>query len=296
VILEALRLLRATLPSTIEVRTEIAADAPLVLANESQLHQVMVNLCTNAAHAMREGGGVLSVGLSAVDVDEALARICPGLRVGPHVRLTVGDSGHGMDRATAERIFEPFFTTKAPGEGTGLGLAVVHGIMRSHDGLVAVHSLPGQGTTLELYFPAAAQADPAEASGAPHAPRGQGEHVFVVDDEPVLVEIIRDFLTGLGYRVTAHLRPDEAWEDFRRDPRRFDLVVCDLTMPGMTGVDLAERIRAVRPDLPVVLMTGYGGALDAGVLPQSGIREVIAKPFRVSALGDVVHRHLASPR
>jgi CheY-like chemotaxis protein len=292
VILEALKLLRATLPATVDIRTQVDTAGPIVSADATAIHQIIVNLCTNAAHAMAPQGGVLTVGYTGADVDDTLARAHRGMRPGRYARLTVSDTGHGMDRQTLERIFEPFFTTKAPGEGTGLGLSVVHGIVHSHGGMVTVRSLPGRGTTFDLYFPAVSGSAASEVAEEPRPPLGGGEHLLVVDDEPALVNIARRMLEQLGYRVTAHSRPLQALDAFEAEPATFDLVLCDLTMPQMTGLDFAARVRRIRPDLPVVLTSGYSGSLDSAELQQSGIRELVGKPFASRTLAEAVARHL----
>jgi CheY-like chemotaxis protein len=294
VVLEALRLLRATLPTTIEIRTEIATDQAVVLADPTQIHQVVVNLCTNGAHAMRARGGVLSVSYGRMEVDQPFASAHAGLRPGPYVRMTVSDTGHGMDGVTLERIFDPFFTTKAPGEGTGLGLAVVHGIMQNHEGLVTVESQPGRGSLFNLYFPAAGGGMPVEETREGPLPGGRGEHILVVDDEPAVVEVASRLLTRLGYRVTGHTSPARAMAELRRDPAAFDLVLCDLTMPELTGTELAGQLRTLRPELPVVLTSGYSGSLDQDELQALGIRELLSKPFLLQALAETIRRNLTS--
>ncbi|MFA6545931.1 MAG: PAS domain S-box protein, partial [Limisphaerales bacterium] len=240
VVREALKLLRSTVPATIEIKTHLA-DTPTVLADPSQIHQVVMNLCTNAAQAMRGRPGVLKVELDEVEADAGFAQTHADLAPGHYVRLTVADTGCGMDRATQERIFEPFFTTKPPGEGTGLGLSVVHGIMKSHDGSVSVYSQPGEGTTFHLYFPVLNAEVAAPAAALAPVPRGHGEHVLFVDDELALVQLGRKVLDGLGYQVTTKSSASEAFAIVRDQPDYFDLVVTDLTMPGMSGADLARQ-------------------------------------------------------
>ncbi|HKB56832.1 MAG TPA: response regulator, partial [Lacunisphaera sp.] len=260
-VVEPLNLLRATIPSTIVFEAVLASDLPAVLADATQVHQVVMNLCTNAWHAMKDRPGRLEVRLDRFDVDAHLAQGNPNLHVGPYVRLTVSDTGHGMDRATMERIFEPFFTTKPLGEGTGLGLSAVHGIMKSHDGAVTVYSQPGEGTTFHLYFPAQdAEADKV-VDPAIEVPRGRGESVLFVDDEKPLALLGRAMLEELGYTVTICNNPTEALSIVREKPAKFALVITDLTMPVMTGADLAVQLREIRTDLPVILTTGYTASL-----------------------------------
>lgn len=292
VVEEALQLLRATIPATIRFDTSIDRNGPPVLADSTQVHQVIMNLATNAAHAM-DGTGRLGVSLENVEVDAALVSLHPGLRLGIYQRLGVSDTGHGMDPATLSRIFEPFFTTKGPGEGTGLGLAVVHGIMQGHDGIVTVYSRPGEGTQFHLYFPVQSGESAEEESEMREVPRGRGERILLVDDEAALAHLGRKILENLGYKVEAHTVATDAIDAVMREQGRYDLVVTDLTMPGMTGLDLAKRLHAVRPELPVVLTTGYSAALTLERVQALGIRELLMKPLTIRGLGEAVNRVLA---
>ena len=292
VVEEALTLLRATLPASIEIRTDFDPGAPLVLADASQVHQVLMNLGTNAAHAMQERGGVLGLRLETVTLDADAAATVPELREGRYVRLAVSDTGCGMDQATLERIFEPFYTTKAPGQGTGLGLSVVHSIMRSHDAAITVESRVGAGTTVHLHFPAA---DPAATeAGAPTAPepRGAGQHILVVDDEEAIVDVATHVLQQLGYRVTGTTDPARALADFRSRPDEFAAVVSDISMPGLSGAELARQLRAIRPDLPVLLTSGFVRPDQAEAVQRFGVGDVILKPSLLAELGPALHRLL----
>jgi len=292
VIKEALKLLRATLPASIEIHSDLDPAAPAVLADATQIHQIMMNLGTNAWHAMLERPGTLRVKLVTCDVDVDFAKLHPELRVGPYVRMSVSDTGHGMDSATLGRIFEPFFTTKAPGKGTGLGLAMVHGIMKGHDGAITVYSQPGEGTTFHLYFPALQSASTETESQARRIPRGHGEHVLFVDDEAPLARWGRETLERLGYRVTTHTNVLEAIAAVREQPARFDLVVTDLTMPVMNGLNLARRLLEIRPDLPIVLTTGYSASLTEESVRKLGLRELLFKPNTAQTLGEAIDRVL----
>jgi PAS domain S-box-containing protein len=291
VIKEALKLLRASLPSTIEIRADIPSEAPAVLADATQIHQIVMNLCTNAAHAM-SGRGQLSLELKTEDIDEEVARTQPDLRVGRYVALSVSDTGCGMNRATLERIFEPFFTTKGPGEGTGLGLAVVHGIMKSHEGAITVYSEPGKGTTFRLYFPAhqSSATETTQESGA--MPHGNGEHILFVDDEPSLAFLGKKMLERVGYHVIVKTKALEALAAFRAEAARYDLVITDLTMPSMTGADLASELLKIRPDLPIILVTGFGGAMNSAKAQALGIRELLMKPVTAQSLAEAAHSAL----
>jgi CheY-like chemotaxis protein len=254
-----------------------------------------MNLGTNAAHAMRDRAGRLTVRLESVDVSDVTARSRTDLRPGRNVRLTVGDTGSGMDAYTRKRIFEPFFTTKAPGEGTGLGLAVVHGIVRDHEGSIAVESRLGQGTTFELHFPE----HPSELSNdvelASTLERGQGEHVLLVDDEPALRHSISRLLERLGYKVTSLPSPAEALQLFWGDKAAFELVLTDLSMPGMTGVDMAKEMLAARPEVPIVVMSGFTATWTPEALQALGVRRLLGKPITAALLASTVRETLDEP-
>ena len=293
---EALKLLRATIPASIEFDISLAADASIVLADATQIQQVVMNLCTNAAHAMTGQTGRLSVKLQNVTVDDAFAAAHESLRAGPYVNLSVRDTGLGMDEATLSRIFEPFFTTKGVGEGTGLGLAVVHGIMHSHDGTVIVHSSENEGTTLDLYFPALANGAVETFAECAKAPQGNGERILLVDDELPLVRIGKVVLEQLGYVVEIHTSSLAALNALRARPESYDLVITDQMMPGLTGVDLAEQARTIRPELPFVLYSGYNTTRTAERAREVGIRELIVKPISPAALGTVVARVLSETK
>jgi len=291
VVLEALKLLRASLPAGIRIQTELT-ETPMVLANATAIHQVIMNLGTNAWHAMRPHPGVLKVDMRTIAADADFVKLHPDLHLGGYVLLSVSDSGCGMDRATQERIFDPFFTTKDVGEGTGLGLAVVHGILRSHEGAITVYSQPGEGTTFHLYFPAlTTDTEVREQANAP-IPRGQGQHILYVDDEQPLARLGQLILERLGYSVTVTTSPLEAIATVRDHPGRFDLVITDLTMPVMDGTSLGRQLRLLEPRLRMILTTGYSGMLTAAKVREMGFQELLAKPVIARALGEVVHQVL----
>ena len=293
VVEETLKLLRATLPTTIEFDTVLGADAPTVLADSNQIHQILMNLGTNAWYAMKSRSGRLTVRLERCFVDEAQAAAQPRLHQGVYARLSVGDTGCGLDEATLRRVFEPFFTTKPPGEGTGLGLAVVHGIMDSHDGAITVASKPGDGTTFTLYFPELVGEAVKSAAIEGPAPRGRGERILVIDDEEVLAVLIQRALTELGYEVEFVTQPEVALGKILAEPWRFDLVLTDQTMPAMTGLALAARLRAIRASLPVIIMTGYTAPLLQERVKAAGIRDLLVKPVTIRSLGTAVHAALS---
>ena len=290
IVKEALKLLRAAVPTTIEIRQDIAPDTWVVNADPTQIHQILMNLCTNAAHAMPKGG-VLEVSLANVELDEKLCAEFEDLTPGSYVRLTVRDTGCGMDKKTLEHIFDPFFTTKAPGEGTGMGLSVVHGIVKSYGGDISVHSEPGVGTTVYIYLPvvkAMAEVRPETAEPV----RGGTESILFVDDEVMVVEMGRETLKRLGYRVTTRTSSIEALELFRVKPGEFDLVITDQTMPNMTGDNLAVELLRIRPDIPIILCTGFSHAITPEKASALGIREFVMKPIVGAQLGRVVRRVL----
>jgi PAS domain S-box-containing protein len=293
VVTDCFKLLRATIPATIEFEMNLAADTPTVLADVTQISQILMNLGTNAWHAMRDKPGRLQVKLENFLVDAYVAETQPRLRPGRYARISITDTGCGMNEETLARIFEPFFTTKAPGEGTGLGLAVVHGIMQNHDGVVTVYSEPGKGTTFHLYFPAHAGEDSAAAIQAAPIPHGHGERILYLDDEESLAQLGKKTLDILGYETEIFTNPTEALKAVRTNPRRYALVITDLTMPGMTGVDLAKQLLQIRPDLPIILTTGYSATLTPEKIRALGVRQLLLKPHTIHSLGTTVQRALA---
>jgi PAS domain S-box-containing protein len=292
---EALRFLRATLPATLQVTKSYGGVTAAVMADPTQVHQVLLNLGTNAWHAMKETHGRLAFAVEDTQL-QAGAALQLGLQPGPYVRISVSDSGRGMDQATLARIFEPYFTTKPLGEGTGLGLAVVHGIMRSHDGAVSARSQPGEGTTFDLYFPALAGAVSAAAAPSPGIVRGHGERILFVDDEESIVAVGQYMLAQLGYSVEATTCPGNALEVLRARPHEFDLVITDLAMPAMTGIELARQISKLCPELPVILTTGFPGPLTLAELRTKGISDLLHKPPTVETLGAAIRKALESRR
>jgi two-component system, cell cycle sensor histidine kinase and response regulator CckA len=292
VVAEALRLLRSSLPAMVELVPEISAATPPVLADPTQIHQVVINLCTNAWHALPSRGGRITVKLEPCTLSRADTAAHPELRPGQWARLTVADTGCGMEPATLEHIFEPFFTTKEPGAGTGLGLAVVHGIIQSHDGAIVVRSVPGTGTTFELYFPAVAAAPERPPDQSLPPPRGHGQRIMVVDDDPVSGFALEKIIESLGYHVTRLMRPEEALARFTDAPSSCDLVVSDLAMPGMSGAELIEHLVKVRPDIPIIVASGYVDTTAARLLEKSPARAVLRKPVSRDELARAIAREL----
>lgn len=291
IIKEVLKLLRSSLPTTIDIRQDFTSstDGYVVLADVTQVHQVLMNLCANAAHAMRAHGGVLSVSLSEVMVDAFLASRFPDLKPGPYLQLSVCDTGHGMDAAVMERIFDPYFSTKGPGEGTGLGLAVVQGIVKTHDGAINVYSEPGKGTTFNIFLPKNPEEEPSPVDVMEVFPC-EGERILFVEDEETLADLGKEMLESLGYRVISETSSIEALRTFRTQPDAFDLVITDMTMPGLTGRDLARELMAIRKDLPIVLCTGLGEMINGLKSNKEGIREFVKKPYRIHDLNKAIRK------
>jgi PAS domain S-box-containing protein len=279
VIGEALQLMRASVPASVQLEAAIDSGAAMVLADQGQMHQVVINLVTNAAAALQGRSGTVGVYLGNLPAADGT----PGL-----VRLRVTDDGVGMTPEVLERIFEPFFTTRPLGEGTGLGLAVVQGIVQDHGGQIFVRSEPGKGTTFDIELPSAGVERPEPAPVPGVAPPGAGERLLVVDDEPVIARVVSEQLRRLGYEVTSVTDPEEALELVAEDPEDFDLLLTDLQMPRMDGVELAARVARLRPQLPVVLSTGNRWSVPASTARAAGIREIVDKPFRIDELAHVL--------
>lgn len=293
VVKEALELVRATLPAMIEIRTEFAADAPAVVADASQVHQIIVNLATNAAYAIGRSAGLIEVKLEKVHVNSDHARASQDLGTGSYCLLSMSDDGCGMNRATLQRIFDPFFTTKPTAEGTGLGLSVVHGIMKGHGGAITAYSQPGKGSTFRLYFPAAAGKPAPPQSPPTEIPRGRGARVLYVDDDEALIFLAQRLLKALGDEVTAHTDPVRALAEFRARPEAFDVVVTDVSMPRMSGFDLAEEMLSSRSDVPIIMTSGYLRQADKAAADRIGIRALIPKPDTVDELGHALAKLLS---
>jgi len=293
---EAVKLLRAVIPSSIEFDTRIGTAAPTILGNASQLHQVIMNLGTNAWHAMHGFKGRLSIMLDSIPMDEAQARVLSDIHPGEYARLQVTDTGNGMSAETLERIFEPFFTTKPAGQGTGLGLSVVHGIVRAHQGAIRVNSELERGATFEIFLPIYKEVvvSDNDADKIKSIVRGHGQHILMVDDEAALVLLGEHTLKHFGYMVTGETNVFNALKRIEQDPKEYDLVVTDQTMPGMTGIEFAARIHAMRPTLPVVLVSGYTAALSAQEIKTAGVNEVLDKPYTNEALAAAIHRQFVN--
>jgi len=300
VISEALQLLRASLPATIEIRPQIAPDCPPVLCDSAQIHQILMNLGTNAVHAMRERGGVLTVSLARVSPSTEVRRQHPQVRAEHIVRLSVRDNGSGMDETVLKRIFEPFFTTKETGQGTGLGLTMVYSIIQDHLGAIVAESTPGKGTVFDLYFPAAAgAARPVNPTTPPLVlPTGQfgrGRRLMLVDDDEDVRGVGASMLRRLGFLPAVYASPLEALSAFRAAPGEVCAVLSDLTMPGLTGVELARQLTLIRPGLPMILASGYLDNQAMVDAKQSGVNHIIRKPFELHDLATQLRAVLGEP-
>ena len=291
VVADAVDLLRASLPATVSIRTNVAPDGTRLMGNATEFQQVVMNLCTNAAQA-KDGHGAIDVTLDTIDATEEQSLSHGTLPTGRYVRLAVTDTGPGIEAAVMEHIFEPFFTTKRPGRGTGLGLATVHGIVTQHGGALNVISRRGAGSAFEAYFPQTDEVAREDVQVEAAAPLGHGETILLVDDETPLVMIGEEMLAGLGYEAVGFEKSTAALAAFHADPQRFDLVVTDELMPEITGTELATAVHQVRPDLPIVLMTGHIGPLRSRGLQSAGIREVLKKPLLSGPLAECLARHL----
>lgn len=292
---DAVGLIRTSLSSNIEFTADLTDEHDVVEADSTELFQVIINLCANAGHALEPDGGTIAVAVEPVDVHEPLEAVVAEIAPGPYVRLSVADDGSGIEPSQLDRIFEPFFTTRGVGEGTGLGLAVVYGAVVRHRGSIRVTSTPGRGTTFEIYLPRTAAPAAAEAALRGEAARGR-ERVLVVDDEPAVSRVYEMMLSKLGYNVTCAAHPSDAIERFRVFPSDFDLIVSDFLMPGMTGATLARALLEIRPDIPIIIITGMGDGEATSQCGDLAISEILTKPVLGTELAAATRRALdASP-
>ncbi len=295
IVKEALRLIRSTLPTTIAINKKIEDQHSIVVGNATQVHQIMMNLCTNAAHAMDGAGGTLTVELKPHDIEisdlnkSQLFPTNPG--PGQYIRLTITDTGHGIPAHLRDRIFDPYFTTKEKGVGTGLGLAVAHGIIQKHGGTIDVESSPGQGTSFIIYLPRIESQIKPEIKTLQAIPNGN-ESILFVDDDPALAELGSKLLTTLGYKVVTQTDPRKALKAFLDQPQSFDLIITDMIMPGLTGKKLAHEILKNRPNMPVIVCTGFSDLVGVDQLTEAGIKGVLYKPITIYHLAQVIRQTL----
>ncbi len=292
VIKEVLKLLRATLPAGIEIQQQISINTGSVSADPVQIHQIVMNLCTNAFHAMGKEKGILDVRLKEVAIDSRKAALIPDVQKGTYLLFTVSDSGQGIDSKLLERIFDPFYTTKEPGQGTGMGLSVVHGIVAECGGSVTVESEINKGTTFSLYFPVVKQSAANEAIPLNATPHNGSGHILLVDDEISLVQSGQQMLEYLGYTVTAITSSPDAYNLFVKQPDNFDVIITDQAMPSMQGTELASKILAIRPNIPIILCTGYSATITEKQIKEIGIQELVMKPLSLEKFSQVLKNKL----
>jgi len=290
-VMDTIKMMRSVLPTTIDIRQDLL-DHGMVMADPTQIHQVMLNLCTNAAHAMDKTGGVMEVRLRRLNIDEGTQSPEPNLPLGSYLRLSVSDTGHGMSPEVMARIFDPYFTTKEIGKGTGLGLAVVHGIVQSHGGTITCTSTPGKGTTFDIYLPEILSEEVVVRHHEEKSLPMGTERILFVDDEPILVELAKKMLSKLGYTVVTRSSSFEALELFQKDPDRYDLVITDMTMPGITGDKLAQKFMEIRHDIPIILCSGYSEYISEDKAKKIGIREFVMKPLEMNELARTIRKVL----
>jgi two-component system, cell cycle sensor histidine kinase and response regulator CckA len=276
---EGIELLTGSIPKTIRIIKNISEDSAPVLADPAQFNQIIVNLCTNAYYAMKEHGGVLEISLDSIMIDAKTANVLSDLREGPYVRLQVRDTGQGIPEESLPRIFEPFYTTKPTGEGTGLGLSVIHGVIQSMGGAITAESKRGEGSIFTVYLPRQDKGVPITPESY-NVPQGKGEHILVVDDEEMIAYLVRELLSSLGYAVTMTTSGKDCLEKFLADPSAYDAVITDQTMPDVTGTQLASEITRIRSDLPVIICTGHSDLLDEEKAAQMNIAAFLNKPIR----------------
>ena len=285
---EAVKMMRSSLPSTLDITTDINPDSGLVLADPIHIHQIVINLCTNAAQAIGSRQGKVEIALYRTTLNKEQVALEKDAVAGPYIVLSVKDNGMGMDENTLSQIFDPYFTTKEYGKGTGLGLAVTRGSVKECNGFIQVESSPEIGTHFQIFLPALAATVTGEEIVAEAPPSGGSERILVVDDEPAITDISNSILTSLGYTVTTANSSLEALERFRQNPTGFDLVLTDLTMPGLTGIELAEIMLRENTEIPIILCSGFSESISREEVLGMGIRKFIAKPLDRRTLAKVV--------
>ncbi|MCA1787134.1 MAG: response regulator, partial [Desulfobacteraceae bacterium] len=283
IVKEVLKLIRSTIPTTIAIKQYLSSDCGPVKADPVQIHQIIMNLATNAYHAMAETGGTLTVSLKEIQV-ETPDPLSPDLQPGPYACLSVADTGTGMDKVTVEKIFDPFFTTKKKGKGTGMGLSVVHGIVKAMNGVIQVQTEPGRGTAFHLFLPVTGKSAAENEPLIKEPLVGGTEHILLVDDEKPVITIEKHLLSRLGYQVTSCTGSTEALEMFAADPNRFDMVITDVAMPKMSGDKLAGEMHTIRPDIPILLCTGFSETMTDEKMAAAGVKGLLMKPFVITDL------------
>ncbi len=293
VIDESLNLIKSSVPSNIEIRKNIPKTCKAILADATQIHQVLINLCTNAAHAIGQDGGVLAVDLRTLVLEKKSEEIYKDLPPGEYLELTIMDNGSGIDPQTCEKIFDPYFTTKEVGKGTGMGLSVVHGIVKNHKGEIYVKSEPGKGTTFTILFPTVTEHPEQKTKDVVAKPYPTGkETLLFVDDETALVDMAKLILEKLGYTVQVSTSPVKALSLFKADPNQYNLVISDMTMPQMSGVKLSENLKKIRSDIPIIICTGHSSLMDEEKAKDIGISAFVMKPITMSEIAKLIRKVL----
>jgi CheY-like chemotaxis protein len=291
IVKESIRLLRSSIPSTISIQQDINPKTDLTLADPTQIYQIIMNLCTNAYHAMEETGGTLSISLKNITLTDHDMLVAPHIRPGNFVRLSIKDTGAGIEPEIINKIFDPYFTTKETGKGTGMGLAITHGIIKSYGGFITCRSEVGAGTVFDVSLPALSEQIVPETEALNLVPMGT-ERILFIDDEPILVEMSKDMLSRLGYSVTVRTNSLEALTTFEKQPEAFDLVITDQTMPGITGFDLARRMLQIRPNLPIILCTGHSSLITEEKVKSFGIKGFTLKPLIKKDIAGLIRKVL----
>lgn len=293
VIEESMRFLQSIIPSTIDIRSNIQATTETILADPTQISQVMINLCTNASQEMEESGGILSIDIKRVILDSESEDIHSGLATGKYIQIKVRDTGRGIDSDVIDQIFDPYFTTKEFGKGSGMGLSVVHGIVQNHNGTISVSSHPGKGTAFTIYFPLIEVENEVEnqTTAKGDIPLGN-ETILFVDDNESIITIMKQMLERLGYRVEARMSPSDALQLFQLKPNYFDLVITDMTMPQMTGDKLFDKMKAIRPDIPVIICTGHSPLIDKEKALKTGAASYVMKPVVMKEIAHIIRNVL----
>jgi CheY-like chemotaxis protein len=291
VVKEVMNLIRASFPSNIEIRQELNEKCGTVLADATQMHQIIMNICTNAYHAMMSQGGKLDVKLDVMEVDSRKIRSTNKIKSGAYVRLTIADTGHGMDKQTMDRIFEPFFTKKEVGAGSGLGLSVVHGIVSSYNGAIEVNSTSGKGSTFKIYLPQHTESNIDDENSRESATRGN-ERILFVDDEKEITYMGKKMLESLGYTVDIRTDGHSAIRELQNDPGKYDLLVTDQAMPRMLGTELVRAARKTQPDLKVIIITGFRDSIPKNAESELGVSEIVLKPLILSDFSNLIREVL----
>jgi len=291
IIKESLKMLRPLIPATIDIKQNLK-NPGIINGDPTHIYQIMMNLCKNAADAMKEKGGVIKVSLKDIDTGSNIEELNQELAPGNYIRLTVSDTGHGIDQSIKERIFEPYFTTKKIGEGSGMGLSIVHGIVKSYGGEITVESETGKGTSFNIFFPKIKSNEHVEIKGNSKPPGGNENILLVDDEEDMVVRVLKKILEDLGYNVVAKYSGNQAFKVFCEDPEWFDLVITDQTMPKMTGIELSRRLLQVRPDIPIILISGFSQVISSEMIKEIGIKQFITKPFEIQELANIMRKLL----